>query len=957
MTAHTIILGPARVSGGMATDHHFGANVTFKQNFLDPGGPFDRLHDLLGFTDMRFPGGTVTEEATYEMSDRYTDRGNPTGIDPGGGGRFVTYPAFSDHAEEHDARAMLVFPTERTLSDDPYGTRTVTPFGVYHTLNSMNLVMEGAYGPIDIHTIEIGNEFWYLDARMTATEYGTVANTMAPGLQFIIDQHRATLDDPDAWEEPRIAVQAAQGFQVAENAAVIAGLDDPARAAIDTVIQHYYPQHYERIDDFDNAFNRMDDFANAPGFGPLEYFVSEWNIRSTQVAETGLTQASALVEQMQTMLEEGVDYATVWGTQYLNLHSRLSTLTPDADAPGGYATTLTAAGEAFRMMAETLPGTHVLSADTPIELREYIGTAPEDRPEGHRDQLVMHAFADADHTVIFLSSRTDQPMEITLDQHGLVPDYTHLWAQTLGVLDDPTTAVDEGDPTAYLARPHVTTHHGNALTNDETGNIEVTLGAYEMIRLEFTTSETGVQMRGDDQMVDPAANYADYMPGSAHDDRIEGNLGNDTLLGGAGNDRIDGGTGNDVLRGDTGNDALFGNDGDDRITGGAGNDTLIGGLGNDTLQGDGGTDHFIVSVEGDSTITGFHPSKGETLSFLRHYETAQDVLDRMTVEGDDVRITHDDGVTDLPGMASEVGSLAASLSDFMEDSPVAAEVDALLQPAPDGGPPPPPTPEEIAALPDIADDYVHAELLLSLTPSQMAEHMANLSDDAFDDMLTGVNIDILFYAMDDASLAAFMNALDPERLDMVLDDLAPGTVTTRLELMEDGVNTFLPALGTEALVGLLQEVDAEDGKAIMAQMTAETREDLRGCVTGEYPGEDQPDDLQYLFREPPPGEEPEDPEPEPEPEPASGGGSCFVATAAYGDRNHPDVVYLRAVRDRILIHHGAGRLFIAAYWQVGPVLARWLAPYPGARGLTRRLLGRMIARMRRADLVARHGHP
>lgn len=54
----------------------------------------------------------------------------------------------------------------------------------------------------------------------------------------------------------------------------------------------------------------------------------------------------------------------------------------------------------------------------------------------------------------------------------------------------------------------------------------------------------------------------------------------------------------------------------------------------------------------------------------------------------------------------------------------------------------------------------------------------------------------------------------------------------------------------------------------------------------------------------------------------TGQGTCFVATAAYGDRLHPEVVWLRAWRDRVLVRTAAGRAFIRFYWMVGPRMAR-----------------------------------
>jgi len=51
------------------------------------------------------------------------------------------------------------------------------------------------------------------------------------------------------------------------------------------------------------------------------------------------------------------------------------------------------------------------------------------------------------------------------------------------------------------------------------------------------------------------------------------------------------------------------------------------------------------------------------------------------------------------------------------------------------------------------------------------------------------------------------------------------------------------------------------------------------------------------------------------------GSPCFVATAAYGDENHADVVYLRGFRDRRLQKSTCGRLFVAWYYRRGPAMA------------------------------------
>lgn len=75
------------------------------------------------------------------------------------------------------------------------------------------------------------------------------------------------------------------------------------------------------------------------------------------------------------------------------------------------------------------------------------------------------------------------------------------------------------------------------------------------------------------------------------------------------------------------------------------------------------------------------------------------------------------------------------------------------------------------------------------------------------------------------------------------------------------------------------------------------------------------------------------------------GATCFVATAAYGDAAHPDVVYLRWYRDNILRRSAVGRAFIWTYWRVGPQLAKVVQPFPAVRHTVRGTLSRLVGRL------------
>lgn len=103
---------------------------------------------------------------------------------------------------------------------------------------------------------------------------------------------------------------------------------------------------------------------------------------------------------------------------------------------------------------------------------------------------------------------------------------------------------------------------------------------------------------------------------------------------------------------------------------------------------------------------------------------------------------------------------------------------------------------------------------------------------------------------------------------------------------------------------------------------------------------------------PRPPEPPEDDDEEGEQDPSSsGGGPCFVATAAYGCGRHPDVIALRRFRDRHLIRHPAGRGFVRLYWIVGPRMARFTSPTSLHGRAARAVLSRLVRILSRNGLT------
>lgn len=66
--------------------------------------------------------------------------------------------------------------------------------------------------------------------------------------------------------------------------------------------------------------------------------------------------------------------------------------------------------------------------------------------------------------------------------------------------------------------------------------------------------------------------------------------------------------------------------------------------------------------------------------------------------------------------------------------------------------------------------------------------------------------------------------------------------------------------------------------------------------------------------------------------------ACFIATAAYGSPDAPEVEQLRRFRDRRLLTNRAGSAFVRVYYRVSPPLAHLIARKPRLRQAVRKTL-------------------
>jgi hypothetical protein len=74
---------------------------------------------------------------------------------------------------------------------------------------------------------------------------------------------------------------------------------------------------------------------------------------------------------------------------------------------------------------------------------------------------------------------------------------------------------------------------------------------------------------------------------------------------------------------------------------------------------------------------------------------------------------------------------------------------------------------------------------------------------------------------------------------------------------------------------------------------------------------------------------------------------CYIATACYGDYDHPHVRVLRRFRDERLARTARGRLAVRLYYAVSPALASHLGRHPRITSLIRRrMLEPLVERLR-----------
>lgn len=619
---------------------------------------------------------------------------------------------------------------------------------------------------------ELGNEYWGGRLARDASlefDYGHKAGQVAAALSSGFETAGT---DADIYLQAAGNLRGAFGNNPdAANARIQRGVDqtEGARDAIDGIIRNSYWRDPE-TDGFENDSGL---FAEDRGLEQtlhgtahawetwagrdLIQRVGEYNINRNIAlgddrVDIGIHGASYLLEHVENMIDAGVDQAFAWP---LSHNTQNAYLFRDEDIAttqvhGLDIATNTTRAAMLDLLRQTLPGHELVTGSWTMS--PAAGGADNDV------EVTLFENTGGDH-LVFLSSRSDQPMTIRADLSDFVTEFDTLRAISIRPAETGGNLRD-----AIVTEVAPITHGDSAI-------VELDLQPYEVVQLRFdrlpdaepalATAAPGLlatalpaepsaqddlpgnRLRGsdtDDRLAGTSGD--DALFGRDGDDGLSGHAGDDLLRGGSGKDTLFGGQGADTLQGDLGHDRLDAGRGADWLDGGHGRDTLIGGAGNDTLIGGEGHDVFVHS----------HPGRG--FDVILDFEIGTDslVFDHPAFTGPDalrlVPYLSDDVPSTLIRFTGADGAVDRSLGGIVlhgVENPTVDQLNPVFpaeplqpEPAPDMTlPMAEPAPASLLSLPAPApqpaaedDGFLHKILsLFSIDPAQL------MPDDEAEDIL------------------------------------------------------------------------------------------------------------------------------------------------------------------------------------------------------------------------------
>ncbi|GGD28586.1 calcium-binding protein [Sinisalibacter lacisalsi] len=392
---------------------------------------------------------------------------------------------------------------------------------------------------------------------------------------------------------------------------------------------------------------------------------------------------------------------------------------------------------------------------------------------------------------------------------------------------------------------------------------------------------------GDEVFAETGDKTAAHMFGGKGNPDAPSASGAQVMHGSDGDDVIDGNTGNDTISGGPGDDLIAGGIDNDVVHGGADDDMVWGGDGDDELHGDSGDD-YLHGGRGDDVLSGGEGD--DTLAGGGGNDTlegggGEDAINRFHF--------YEEGGHDVI-LDFKVGLDLITLQDDID--PVTVELfenedgNTVLNYGETGS-------VELSGVP-LASFQEAAE-----TRAEEDDPIITITPDPEEEMLQAYRVESGFYG-------------DEAPPDLEVEGLQYGATAFR----DSGPGGYT----------YVEEHEIDEGSD--EDNPPDTDDEQEGSYLDDLPKISSSEEDQEK-----PAEEAQEIEV----------GTCFVATAAYGDPWHPDVVFLRAFRDQWLVHRAWGRAFIAFYWRVGPIIAGPVRRRPGLARPSKALISGIVGLLRK----------
>lgn len=400
----------------------FGSNALADVNTDADGNPtesFIRAVRDFNVTDLRFPGGTA-ELLNDILAETTANRLSPQTAN------FLNWVR-AENANGAELTVTLGIPTKRVIT--------------YDEVYNFARIVARDYADV-VKAVEIGNEYSIGDDTITETVYGQRADIAARALDAGFKASGLFGDN-----QPDIVLQMAEIFgkgstyngtsdHLAANTDLVSHLSTPAIAAIDAVVNHYYyVEEHMFSEDFadpsDSAsvnretrflFNKLDAFdtawAKVAGDKELDFYMTEWNVNRLNYDQHGQKAASVLLKQMSYMLDMGVDVAHFWPVQ----HKTGSAIAGNSAGPFQP----TPGGALFSLMSDSLvdkndPMAVLDLSSLEAQLAMYMTSG-----------FALNAFQNDAKTVVYVSSRSAQDIDFTLDVRALASQINGYSAAIVG---------------------------------------------------------------------------------------------------------------------------------------------------------------------------------------------------------------------------------------------------------------------------------------------------------------------------------------------------------------------------------------------------------------------------------------------------------------------------------------------------------------------------------------------